>query len=127
MRKKDAEQALLLEEKINLQMQLLHVANIWSGNESSDNERLEKVDKEIPDYTRLVHNEGTDTTQLRQEVNIFFFFIHGSLLTPLFHCNLSINAKIITYNHRWLAQFKKRQSSPALYRLVRVVLPYPEV
>nr|XP_034189144.1 rho guanine nucleotide exchange factor 2-like isoform X3 [Osmia lignaria] len=68
LRKKDAEQALLLEEKINLQMQLLHVANIWSGNESSDNERLEKVDKEIPDYTRLVHNEGTDTTQLRQEV-----------------------------------------------------------
>nr|XP_012147665.1 PREDICTED: rho guanine nucleotide exchange factor 18-like isoform X3 [Megachile rotundata] len=68
LRKKDEEQALLLEEKINLQMQLLHVANIWSGNESSDNERIEKVDKEIPDYNRLVHNEGTDTTQLRQEV-----------------------------------------------------------
>ncbi|CAK9818677.1 A-kinase anchor protein 13 [Anthophora plagiata] len=67
LRKKDAEQALLLEEKINLQMQLLHAANIWGGNES-DNERIEKGDKEIPDYTRLVHNEGTDTTQLRQEV-----------------------------------------------------------
>ncbi|XP_012347640.1 A-kinase anchor protein 13 isoform X4 [Apis florea] len=68
LRKKDAEQALLLEEKINLQMQLLHAANIWSANENSDNERIEKVDKEILDYTRLVHNEGTDTTQLRQEV-----------------------------------------------------------
>ncbi|XP_076750356.1 rho guanine nucleotide exchange factor 18 cysts isoform X2 [Xylocopa sonorina] len=68
LRKKDAEQALLLEEKINLQMQLLYAANIWSGNESSDNERIEKTDKEITDYTRLVHNEGTDTTQLRQEV-----------------------------------------------------------
>ncbi|XP_076237444.1 rho guanine nucleotide exchange factor 18 cysts isoform X2 [Calliopsis andreniformis] len=68
LRKKDAEQALLLEEKINLQMQLLHTANIWCGNENSDNERIEKVDKEIPDYTRLVHNEGTDTTQLWQEV-----------------------------------------------------------
>ncbi|XP_017761271.1 PREDICTED: rho guanine nucleotide exchange factor 18 isoform X2 [Eufriesea mexicana] len=68
LHKKDAEQALLLEEKINLQMQLLQAANIWSGNESSDNERIEKVDKEILDYTRLVHNERTDTTQLRQEV-----------------------------------------------------------
>ncbi|XP_076176426.1 rho guanine nucleotide exchange factor 18 cysts isoform X2 [Ptiloglossa arizonensis] len=68
LRKKDAEQALLLEEKINLQMQLLHAANIWSGNECSDNERIEKVEKEIPDYTRLVHSEGTDTAQLWQEV-----------------------------------------------------------
>lgn len=78
MRKKDAEQALLLEEKISLQMQLLHAANIWSGNESSDNEKLEKADKEIADYTRLVHNEGTDTTQLRQEVTMFhiYYFIY---------------------------------------------------
>ncbi|KAK9304542.1 hypothetical protein QLX08_004163 [Tetragonisca angustula] len=68
LRKKDAEQALLLEEKINLQIQLLHAANIWNGNESSDNEKIEKADKEIADYTRLVHNEGTETTQLRQEV-----------------------------------------------------------
>ena len=68
LRKKDAEQALLLEEKINIQMQLLHAANIWSGNESSDNERIEKSEKDIPDYTRLVHNEGTDTIQLWQEV-----------------------------------------------------------
>ncbi|XP_053972864.1 rho guanine nucleotide exchange factor 2 isoform X2 [Hylaeus volcanicus] len=68
LRKKDAEQALLLEEKINLQVQLLHAGNIWSGNECSDNERIEKVEKEIPDYTRLVHSEGTDTAQLWQEV-----------------------------------------------------------
>ncbi|KOX74133.1 A-kinase anchor protein 13 [Melipona quadrifasciata] len=64
----DAEQALLLEEKINLQIQLLHAVNIWNGSENSDNEKIEKADKEIADYTRLVHNEGTDTTQLRQEV-----------------------------------------------------------
>lgn len=76
LHKKDAEQALLLEEKINLQMQLLQAANIWSGNESSDNERIEKVDKEILDYTRLVHNEGTDTTQLRQEVTLFCITIY---------------------------------------------------
>lgn len=68
LRKKDAEQALLLEEKINLQIQLLHAVNIWNGSENSDNEKIEKADKEIADYTRLVHNEGTDTTQLRQEV-----------------------------------------------------------
>ncbi|XP_070169941.1 rho guanine nucleotide exchange factor 28 isoform X5 [Polyergus mexicanus] len=67
LRKKDTEQALLFEEKINLQMRLLQAANIWSGNES-DNERIEKLEKEVADYTRLVHNERTDTTQLWQEV-----------------------------------------------------------
>ncbi|XP_011640478.1 rho guanine nucleotide exchange factor 18 isoform X2 [Pogonomyrmex barbatus] len=67
LRKKDAEQALLFEEKINLQMRLLQAANIYSGNES-DNERIEKHEKEGADYTRLVHNEGIDTTQLWQEV-----------------------------------------------------------
>lgn len=69
MRKKDTEQALLFEDKINLQMRLLQAANIWSGNES-DNERIEKLEKEGADYTRLVHNERTDTTQLWQEVNV---------------------------------------------------------
>lgn len=57
-------------------MQLLHAANIWSGNESSDNEKIEKTDKEIADYTRLVHNEGTDTTQLRQEVTMFYIYYY---------------------------------------------------
>lgn len=69
LRKKDTEQALLFEEKINLQMRLLQAANIWNGNES-DNERIEKLEKEVADYTRLVHNERTDTTQLWQEVNV---------------------------------------------------------
>lgn len=68
LRKKDAEQALLFEEKISLQMRLLQAANIC-GNEN-DNEKIEKPEKEGADYTRLVHNEGTDTTQLWQEVNI---------------------------------------------------------
>ncbi|XP_076303860.1 rho guanine nucleotide exchange factor 18 cysts isoform X3 [Lasioglossum baleicum] len=68
LRKKDTEQALLLEEKLNLQMQLSYAANVWGVNETNDNERLEKVDKEIPDYTRLVHSEGTETAQLWQEV-----------------------------------------------------------
>ncbi|XP_072750985.1 uncharacterized protein Cyst isoform X4 [Anoplolepis gracilipes] len=67
LRKKDTEQALLFEEKINLQMRLLQAANIWSGNDS-DYERIEKLEKEGADYTRLVHNERTDTTQLWQEV-----------------------------------------------------------
>ncbi|GAB1861998.1 A-kinase anchor protein 13 [Camponotus japonicus] len=67
LRKKDTEQALLFEDKINLQMRLLQAANIWSGNES-DNERIEKLEKEGADYTRLVHNERTDTTQLWHEV-----------------------------------------------------------
>ncbi|XP_011707775.1 PREDICTED: rho guanine nucleotide exchange factor 18-like isoform X3 [Wasmannia auropunctata] len=67
LRKKDAEQALLFEEKINLQMRLLQAANIWSGNEN-DNEKIEKHEKEGADYTRLVHNEGIDTTHLWQEV-----------------------------------------------------------
>lgn len=69
MRKKDAEQALLFEEKINLQMRLLHAANILSENENG-NEKDEKVDKEVPDYGRLMHSEGTDTTRLWQEVNV---------------------------------------------------------
>ncbi|KAK2586105.1 hypothetical protein KPH14_008385 [Odynerus spinipes] len=67
LRKKDAEQALLFEEKINLQMRLLRASNIWSENES-DNEKTDKVEKEIRDYTRLVQMEATDTTQLWQEV-----------------------------------------------------------
>ncbi|XP_066589609.1 rho guanine nucleotide exchange factor 2 isoform X2 [Prorops nasuta] len=67
LRKKDAEQALLLEEKMNLQMRLLNAATIWSGNES-DSERIDKNDKEVPDYTRLVHSEGADAAQLWQEV-----------------------------------------------------------
>ncbi|XP_012532331.1 A-kinase anchor protein 13 isoform X2 [Monomorium pharaonis] len=67
MRKKDVEQALLFEEKMNLQMRLLQAANNYSGNES-DNEKFEKHEKEGADYTRLVHNEGIDTTQLWQEV-----------------------------------------------------------
>jgi len=86
LRKKDAEQALLFEEKINLQMRLLQAANIWSGNES-DNERIEKHEKEGADYTRLVHNEGIDTTQLWQEVNIIYkyiieFLVYKSLSLP---------------------------------------------
>lgn len=75
LRKKDAEQALLFEEKINLQMRLLQAANIWSGNES-DNERIEKHEREGADYTRLVHNEGIDTTQLWQEVNIYSIYFY---------------------------------------------------
>ncbi|XP_014473860.1 PREDICTED: rho guanine nucleotide exchange factor 18 isoform X3 [Dinoponera quadriceps] len=67
LRKKDAEQALLFEEKMNLQMRLSHAAKIWSANEG-DNERADKLWKEGPDYARLVHNEGTDTTQVWQEV-----------------------------------------------------------
>lgn len=61
-------------------MQLLHAANIWCGNESGDSERIEKVEKEIPDYTRLVHNEGTDTTQLWQEVTIFIIVVHFKII-----------------------------------------------
>jgi hypothetical protein len=67
LRKKDTEQALLFEEKITLQMRLLQAANIWSGNEN-ETEKIEKLEKESADYTRLLHNEGTDTTQLWQEV-----------------------------------------------------------
>lgn len=80
MRKKDAELALLFEEKINLQMQLLHAANMLSGNES-DNERIEKFDKEGTDYSRLVHSEGMDTIQLWQEVNVKYklYFYYWTL------------------------------------------------
>lgn len=67
LRKKDAEQALLFEEKINLQVRLLRASNIWNENDS-DHEKTDKVEKEIRDYTRLVQMEATDTTQLWQEV-----------------------------------------------------------
>ncbi|XP_046825776.1 rho guanine nucleotide exchange factor 28 isoform X2 [Vespa crabro] len=67
LRKKDAEQALLFEEKINLQVRLLRASNIWNENDS-DYEKTDKVEKEIRDYTRLVQMEATDTTQLWQEV-----------------------------------------------------------
>lgn len=87
MRKKDAEQALLFEEKINLQMRLLQAANIWNGNES-DNERLEKIEKEGADYTRLVHNEGVDTTHIWQEVKTQFFIQIRIVVASLCDVNL---------------------------------------
>ncbi|XP_043282819.1 rho guanine nucleotide exchange factor 28 isoform X3 [Venturia canescens] len=67
LRKKDTEQALLLEEKISLQMRLLSAANVWNENDS-ESDRIERFEREVPDYTRLVRNEGTDSTQLWQEV-----------------------------------------------------------
>jgi len=73
LRKKDTEQALLFEEKITLQMRLLQAANIWNGNEN-ETEKIEKLEKESADYTRLLHNEGTDTTQLWQEASITYYF-----------------------------------------------------
>ena len=68
MRKKDTEQALLLEEKISLQMRLLSAANVWNENDS-ESDRIERFERQVPDYTRLVRNEGTDSTQLWQEVS----------------------------------------------------------
>ncbi|XP_063993193.1 rho guanine nucleotide exchange factor 28 isoform X2 [Diachasmimorpha longicaudata] len=69
LRKKDTEQALLLEEKLALQMRLLYAASVC--NENDDNEsrgdKVERSEKDI-DYTRLVRNEGTDSAQLWQEV-----------------------------------------------------------
>lgn len=67
MRKKDAEQATLLEEKIHLQMRLLQAANLCSGNES-DSERAENGEKEISGYSQLMSNEGIEPAQLWQEV-----------------------------------------------------------
>jgi len=52
-------------------MRLLQAVNIWSGNEN-EAEKIEKLEKESADYTRLLHNEGTDTTQLWQEVGITY-------------------------------------------------------
>ncbi|XP_024940076.1 rho guanine nucleotide exchange factor 2 [Cephus cinctus] len=67
LRKKDTEQALLLEERMGLQLRLLYTASFWSGNES-ESEKAEKADKALPNYTRLVRNEGIDSAQLWQEV-----------------------------------------------------------
>ncbi|XP_034947082.1 rho guanine nucleotide exchange factor 28 isoform X2 [Chelonus insularis] len=69
LRKKDTEQALLLEEKMALQMRLLYAASVWSENDN-ENEKTERYEKEIPDYTRLVRGESTEPTQLWQEVVI---------------------------------------------------------
>ncbi|XP_011311004.1 rho guanine nucleotide exchange factor 18 isoform X3 [Fopius arisanus] len=71
LRKKDTEQALLLEEKLALQMRLLYAASVCSDNdnesETRERERSERCEKDV-DYTRLVRNEGTDSAQLWQEV-----------------------------------------------------------
>ncbi|XP_033224270.1 rho guanine nucleotide exchange factor 2 isoform X2 [Belonocnema kinseyi] len=67
LRKKDTEQALLLKEKMELQMKLLHTTNVYSGNEI-EGDKIERGDNEVPDYTRLVRNEGIDSIQLWQEV-----------------------------------------------------------
>ncbi|KAK0161983.1 hypothetical protein PV327_008373 [Microctonus hyperodae] len=67
LRKKDTEQALLLEEKIALQMRLLYAASVWSENDC-ESEKIERTEKELPDYTRLVRSEGTDSSHLWQEV-----------------------------------------------------------
>ncbi|XP_051163031.1 rho guanine nucleotide exchange factor 28 isoform X2 [Leptopilina boulardi] len=68
LRKKDTEQALLLEEKMGLQMQLLHTTNVYSGN-NFDGSKMEKY-KEIPDYTRFVRNEEVNSIHLWKEVVI---------------------------------------------------------
>ena len=74
LRKKDTEQALLLEEKMGLQMRLLHTTNVYSGNEI-DGDKIDRGDKEVPDYTRLVRSEGIDSIQLWQEVSLLFLFL----------------------------------------------------
>lgn len=53
LRKKDAQQATLLEEKMGLQLRLRSATGVWNTNES-DNERESREDKELPDYSRLV-------------------------------------------------------------------------
>lgn len=130
LRKKDAEQALLFEEKMNLQIRLLHEANIWS-----DSERVYKLEKEVPDYTRLAHNEGTDTAQLWQEVNLVcatlcscFYFLHV-IVEPAIHRRVveivslkSIEVYISHSTCRWLWPCKKPRVSPARCRSARVAL-----
>ncbi|XP_046618335.1 rho guanine nucleotide exchange factor 28 isoform X2 [Neodiprion virginianus] len=61
LRKKDVEQAALLEEKMGLQLRLRSATGVWNTNES-DNERESREDRElpdcsklVPDYKRLVH------------------------------------------------------------------------
>ena len=102
---------MLLEEKINLQIQLLHAANIWNGNESSDNEKIEKADKEIADYTRLVHNEGTETTQLRQEV-VLSYCIYFLKLNYYYKGYLKISIYILLKSKT----FSKSYNKSTIYR-----------
>ncbi|XP_043500724.1 rho guanine nucleotide exchange factor 28 isoform X2 [Polistes fuscatus] len=68
IRKKDVEQALLFEEKINLRVRLFRTSNIWNENDN-DYEKMDKVEKEILDYTSLAQMEVIDTTQ-RQKILI---------------------------------------------------------
>ncbi|XP_043472826.1 rho guanine nucleotide exchange factor 2 isoform X3 [Leptopilina heterotoma] len=67
LRKKDTEQALLLEEKMGLQMQLLHTTNVYSGN-NFDGSKMDKGYREVPDYTRFVRNEEVNSIHLWKEV-----------------------------------------------------------
>ncbi|CAG5093784.1 Similar to Akap13: A-kinase anchor protein 13 (Mus musculus), partial [Cotesia congregata] len=66
LRKKDTEQALLLEEKMALQMRLVYEGNMCNENdtEADKTERNEN----IPDYTRLCRGDGSDSWQVWQEV-----------------------------------------------------------
>lgn len=54
---------------MGLQIQLLHTTNVYSGNKL-DGRKVEKGYKEIPDYTRFVRNEETDSIHLWKEVNL---------------------------------------------------------
>ncbi|XP_053596914.1 rho guanine nucleotide exchange factor 18 isoform X3 [Microplitis demolitor] len=66
LRKKDTEQALLLEEKMALQMRLVYEAS--EGNENDNETEKSERNENTPDYTRLCRGDGSDSSQVWQEV-----------------------------------------------------------
>ncbi|XP_057319885.1 rho guanine nucleotide exchange factor 28 isoform X2 [Microplitis mediator] len=66
LRKKDTEQALLLEEKMALQMRLVYEAS--EGNENDNEAEKTERNENTPDYTRLCRGDGSDSSQVWQEV-----------------------------------------------------------
>lgn len=75
LRKKDTEQALLLEEKMALQMRLVYEAS--EGNENDNETEKSERNENTPDYTRLCRGDGSDSSQVWQEVTIFFLFVNN--------------------------------------------------
>lgn len=67
MRKKDVQQALLLEEKIALQMKLMCMANDWNGTETDGAFSYNK--DRLPDYACFMGDQIMNLEQLWLEVN----------------------------------------------------------
>lgn len=59
-----------MEQKMGLQMRLLHVSSLSCVSESDIAAADAILEREVPDYTRLVRSDGIDPMQMWNEVRV---------------------------------------------------------